>query len=439
MQQEGEMEMAQQMTSMSKEMDVSREMGMNGHGGHLYMQTNEINNVVIHYHRSANGTLTEVERVATGGAGSGTFKPISGQESAPNAFEGAGSVILTPDRKFLFATNGGDNSVSSFAVGERGGLKLIDTKPTGNAVEGKSGTAKSLAYSPSKDMLYVVHSFGPDHIRLMSVSSDGKLTPRMERYTANTPEKPHRVPTMGALSPDEKFLLVGTTFDVPIAISGTYPDGSPIVWVTGPDGKPKSVASNAPDPDGIVIFRVNANGTLGDPSFQDGGGGSPFYIAFLHNRPDTFIVGYAVGDGVSMCRIDEDGRIGVGKLVPVDTRRGKIAELCWLSVSPDDRLLYGTVFGYSNVITFHIDGPEIRVAKDPACPIVEGDGTFRGLCGDISSGPSDNWVSPDGGFLYQIYGNASKLVGYATKPDGSLEEVTSVAIPYNCPEGLAGF
>jgi 6-phosphogluconolactonase (cycloisomerase 2 family) len=439
MQQEGEMEMAQQMTSMSKEMDVSREMGMNGHGGHLYMQTNEIKNVVIHYHRSANGTLTEVERVATGGAGSGTFKPISGQESAPNAFEGAGSVILTPDRKFLFATNGGDNSVSSFAVGERGGLKLIDTKPTGNAVEGKSGTAKSLAYSPSKDMLYVVHSFGPDHIRLMSVSSDGKLTPRMERYTANTPEKPHRVPTMGALSPDEKFLLVGTTFDVPIAISGTYPDGSPIVWVTGPDGKPKSVASNAPDPDGIVIFRVNANGTLGDPSFQDGGGGSPFYIAFLHNRPDTFIVGYAVGDGVSMCRIDEDGRIGVGKLVPVDTRRGKIAELCWLSVSPDDRLLYGTVFGYSNVITFHIDGPEIRVAKDPACPIVEGDGTFRGLCGDISSGPSDNWVSPDGGFLYQIYGNASKLVGYATKPDGSLEEVTSVAIPYNCPEGLAGF
>src|ERR1700722_1081490 len=62
-----------------------------------------------------------------------------------------------------------------------------------------------------------------------------------------------------------------------------------------------------------------------------------------------------------------------------------------------------------------------------------------GFCGDVSSGPSDNWVSPDGAFLYQIYGNASKLVGYATKLDGSLEEVTSVAIPYNSPEGLAGF
>lgn len=425
---------------MPKEMmGMSREMGMNGRGGHLYMQTNEVRNAIIHYHRSANGTLTEVERVVTSGAGSGTFKPISGQESAPNSFEGAGSVILSADRKFLFATNGGDNSVSSFAVGEHGKLTLIDCKSTGNPVEGKSGTAKSLAYSPTKGMLYVVHSFGPDHIRLMSVSSDGKLTPRMEKYTCNTPEKPHRVPTMGVLSPDEKFLLVGTTFDVPIAISGTYPDGSPILWVPGTDGKPRSVASNIHEPDGIVIHRVNADGTLGEGSFQDGGGGSPFYIAFLHNRPDTFIIGYAVGDGVSLGRIDEDGRIGVGKIVPIDTRRGAIAELCWLSVSPDDRRLYATVFGYSNISTFDIDGLEISVAKDPACPDVEGDGTFRGLCGDVSSGPSDNWVSPDGAYLYQIYGNASKLVGYATKPDGTLEEVTSVAIPYNSPEGLAGF
>ena len=420
--------------SMSKGMAMS-----NGRGGHLYMQTNEVKNFIIHYHRSATGTLDEVERVATGGAGSGTYKPISGQESAPNSFEGAGSVILAPDRKFLFATNGGDNSVSSFAVGDQGRLSLIDTKPTGNAVDGKSGTAKSLAYSPSKGMLYVVHSFGPDHIRIMSVSKDGKVTPRRERYTANTPEKQHRVPTQGVLSPDEKFLLVGTTFDLPVAISGTYPDGSPILWVTGTDGKLRSIASNAPDPDGIVVFRVNADGTLGEPSFQDGGGGSPFYIAFLKSRPDTFIIGYAVGDGVALGRIDDNGRIRVGKVVPIDTRRGKIAELCWLAVSPDDRLLYATVFGYSNITSFRIDGLELKVAKDPACPDVEGDGTFRGLCGDVSSGPSDNWVSPDGAFLYQIYGNASKLVGYATKPDGALEEVTSVAIPYNCPEGLAGF
>ena len=425
---------------MPKEMSMSNEMSTpNGRGGHLYMQTNEVRNAVVHYHRSTNGTLTEVERVATGGAGSGVFKPISGQDSAPNAFEGAGSVILSPDRRFLFATNGGDNSVSSFSVSNDGKLILLETKPTGNAVEGRSGTAKSLAYDASRGMLYVLHSFGPDHLRLMSVGGDGKLTPRMERYTANTATKLNRVPTMSVISPNGKFLLVGTTFDLPIAISGMYPDGSPILWVQGPDGKYKVVASNAPDPDGLVVFRINSDGTLSGPSFHDGGAGSPFYIAFLHNRPDTFVIGYAVGDGVAMGHIDEDGRIGIGPLEPIDTSNGKPAELCWLAVSPDDRSLYGTNFGYSNISSFRLDGGEISVAKDPACPKVRGDGTARGLCGDITSGPSDNWITPDGAFLYQIYGNASRLVGYATQPDGSLSEVTSVKIPYNCPQGLAGF
>src|SRR5262247_2588570 len=118
------------------------EMSMPKESGHLYMQTNEIRNCIIHYNRSASGVITEVERVATGGTGSGTFKPISGQDSAPNAFEGAGSVILTADRRFLFTTNGGDNSVSSFRVEDDGRLMLLDVKPTGNPVEGRSGTAK---------------------------------------------------------------------------------------------------------------------------------------------------------------------------------------------------------------------------------------------------------------------------------------------------------
>src|SRR5262245_57113760 len=148
--------------SMSKDKKMSRDMEMmapNGQGGHLYMQTNETRNVIVHYRRSADGTLTEIERIATGGRGSGTYKPISGQDSAPNAFEGAGSVILSPDRRLLFATNGGDNSVSSFRLGKDRRLTRLDVKPTGNAVEGKSGTAKSLTYAPAKGMLYVLHSF----------------------------------------------------------------------------------------------------------------------------------------------------------------------------------------------------------------------------------------------------------------------------------------
>ena len=280
------------------------------------------------------------------------FKPISGQESAPNAFEGAASIILTPDRRFLFTTNGGDNSVSSFRVGEDGRLTLLDCQPTGNPVEGRSGTAKSLAYAPSRGTLYVLHSFGPDHVRLMSVDGQGKLTARPERYTVNTHDKPNRVSTMVVVSPDEKLVFVGTTFDEPIVTTGLYPDGSPMLWVQRGGGAFHSIASNTPDPDGLAVFPLREDGSLGTAKFYDAGGGSPFYIAFLHGRPDTFVIGYAVGDGCSMGTIEKDGKVNIGKLVKIDTSAGLPSELCWLAVSPDDRTIYATNFGYSNISSY---------------------------------------------------------------------------------------
>ena len=429
---------------MMNEMNQMNQMSVSmRHGGHLYMQTNEIRNCVIHYLRAPDGTISEAERVLTGGAGSGTYKPVSGEESAPNAYEGAASVILTPDRRFLFATNGGDNSVSSFSVGDDGRLTLIDVKRTGNIVSGRfgeafgrSGTAKSLAYSPSCGTLYVLHSFGPEHIRLMSVDKDGRLYPRPEGYTMNTPEKPHRIATTTALSPDERFLIVGTTFDQPATAN---PDGSPILWVKGMNGDAHLIASNAPDPDGLGVFRLNGDGSLNGPTFHDGGAASPWFPLFLHHRPDHFLIGYAVGDGVAMGRIDADGKIEMGPIAHVDTTGGRPSELCWMSVTPDERFVFATNFGYGYLTSFVIDGDVISVAQDPACPTVPGDGKWRPLNGTITSGPSDSWVSPDGAYLYQIYGNASKLTGYAVQPDGSLSEISSVQIPYNSPQGLAGF
>jgi 6-phosphogluconolactonase (cycloisomerase 2 family) len=398
--------------------------GDKGRGGHLYMQTNETQNAIIHYLWSASGTLTEAERILTNGAGSGGFSPIY-LISRPNDFEGAGSVILTPDRRFLLTTNAGDNSVSSLGVGEDGGVTLLDVKPTGNPATGRSGSADSLAYAPSSRTLFVLHCFGPDHIRLMSVDSEGKLTARPERYSVNTQNKTDRVTTSATLSPDERFLLIGNIMD-------ERPS-------TNPDGTPKYVIANISDPDGLVVFPVRGDGTLGAPSFHDGGGAVVFYMAFLNSRPDSFLIGTAIGDGVVMGSIDADGRTSVGPLVPLDTSAGKPSELCWLAITPDDRLVFTTNFGYSNISSYRIEGTELTIAKDPACPGVPGDGTFRAFNGNVSSGPSDSWVTPDGAYLYQIYGNAAKLVGYAIQPDGSLNETTNVSIPYNSPQGLAGF
>src|SRR5262249_53719676 len=153
------------------------------------------------------------------------------------------------------------------------------------------------------------------HLRLMSVDGQGKLKARPERYTVNTKDKTDRVPTMAVLSPDGKFLLVGTTFDQPPVRTGFYPDGSPILWVKRPDGKWKVIASNAPDPDGLVVFPLRDDGMLGAARFHDAKAGSPFYIAFLNRRPDTFVLGYAVGDGCAMGTIGGDGKLNIGPLV----------------------------------------------------------------------------------------------------------------------------
>jgi lactonase family protein with 7-bladed beta-propeller len=405
------------------------------HGGHLYVQTNELKNSIIHYVRLPNGVITELERVLTGGSGSGGYNPIVDKDT-PNNFEGARSVILSPDNRLLFATNAGDNSVSSLAVGEGGTLTLVDAKRTGNVVPGRSGSAKALAYDSATSTLFVCHALGPDHIRLMAVGKDGGLTARPERYTVNTPDKPNRVATTGTLSPDGRFFIVGTTFDEP---AKPNPDGSPILWASHNGDAPHSVASNAPDPDGLVVFPVTGHGGLGEGLFQDGGGASPWFPHFLHNRPDTFVIGYAVADGLALATLDEHGKVATGPVVKIDTSAGLPSELCWLSVSPDDKWVFATNFGYSYVTSYRLEGNVLSVAKDPACAKVRGNGTFRALNGTVSSGPSDNWLTEDGAFFYQVYGNAAKLVGYAVRSDGSLDEITSADIPYNSSQGLVGF
>jgi hypothetical protein len=59
------------------EMRKSKEMSKSdSRGRHVYLQTNESRNAIIHYRWAASGALTGVERVATGGAGSGDLSPI---------------------------------------------------------------------------------------------------------------------------------------------------------------------------------------------------------------------------------------------------------------------------------------------------------------------------------------------------------------------------
>src|SRR5205814_5618754 len=104
----------------------------------------------------------------------------------------------------------------------------------------------------------------------------------------------------------------------------------------------------------------------------------------------------------------------------------------WLQVTSDNSLVLATNFGYGTVSTYRLVQGRLSLLQDPANKAIPGNGTFRAVNGLVSSGPSDSWLT--------LFGNASVLVSYRLdKTSGKLTEIGRNPIPYNSPQGLAGF
>jgi len=380
--------------------------------GNVYTQTNETKNQIINFRRATDGRLMEVQRVPTTGKGTNGYAPLTGEESTPDSLISSNAVIVSRDRKYLFAVNAGDNTVSSFAVGMDGMLSLTDTQPTGNPVMGRTGTASSLAYNDRDMTLYVSHSIGPNHIRAFAVMG-GKLTLKMDVGTVNLPGMDDRVPTQIAVSPDHRFLIACVLLDARPDASGLTP------------AKEKN----------LVLFPIGMNGALGEPMFKNSGGVTPFANAFLNGKQNTFVTVLAAESAAVLSTLAANGNVETSKPSKIDVgMSAEPSEICWISISEDDRFAFGANFGYGTVSTFRIDENGVAVKMSTAASEM-GDGTFKGLAGVASSGAGDNAVS--GGFLFQLYANASKLVGYKIGDDGRLTKVSEVPVPRNSTQGLA--
>src|SRR6266849_4197535 len=107
--------------------------------GHVYILNNPGGaNSISAFNRSADGTLTFVSTTVIGGQGSG-----SGLGSQ-------GSLILSPDRNWLFAVDAGSNQISVVAVDFRGNLSPVSVSSSGGV------HPVSLTYSDNR--LYVVNA-----------------------------------------------------------------------------------------------------------------------------------------------------------------------------------------------------------------------------------------------------------------------------------------
>jgi 6-phosphogluconolactonase len=138
----------------------------NFHAGAVYVLTNQVENAVAVFHRSAQGTLTPAGEFPTGGAGDPV--PPGGGGPAPDPLASQGALILGRGNQLLFAVNAGSNQVSVLKI--RGGaLDLVDVVD--------SGGTRPISLTLHEGLLYVLNAGGTPNITGFSVGDDGTLTP----------------------------------------------------------------------------------------------------------------------------------------------------------------------------------------------------------------------------------------------------------------------
>src|SRR4030095_11468895 len=143
-----------------------RTVPRNFHAGAVYVLTNQVENAVAVFNRSAQGTLTPAGEFATGGAGDPV--PPGGGGPGPDPLASQGALILGRSNQFLFAVNAGSNQISVLRI--RGStLDLVDVAD--------SGGTRPISLTLHENLLYVLNAGGSPNITGFSVGDDGTLTP----------------------------------------------------------------------------------------------------------------------------------------------------------------------------------------------------------------------------------------------------------------------
>jgi len=256
----------------------------------VYTLMNQVSgNAVAIFQRAADGTLTAVGTVATGGTGTG-----SGLGSQ-------GALALSDDGRWLFAVNAGSNDVSILRV-TPAGLVLTSRVPSGGTLP--------ISLTVHGNLLYVLNGGGSGNIAGFALDNGGGATsiPGAIRPLSG----PNVGPAEVAFSPNGRWLIV------------------------------TEKNTNAFD-----IYAVGPDGVAGAPTLEASAGIQPFGFTF-GLRNELFITEAASGS-VSSYVIGSSGTpVLVSGAVPTDQ-----AAPCWAAVTKDGRFVYtanahaGTISGFA--------------------------------------------------------------------------------------------
>lgn len=378
--------------------------------GKVYAMTNAASdNTVVVFARGADGSLTQLQEVSTGGLGSGpgVLPPPLPIAPGPDPLQSQDGLRLSDDGRFLLAVNAGSNEVSVFRV-TPAGLELVEKTYSGGIFP------VSIAI----------------HRRIVYVLNEGENSSFI----------------LGGIGNVTGFLLdpSGHLRQIPNSTRNLAADSGAADVLFNPEGDRLMVTERFTNR--MDMFTMREDGLTGEERIIQSNGPGPFAASFGQEHliavteSSTFLVngratGVTNGSTMSTYRLRQDGEVEtISKSIPLNATAS-----CWVRFTPDHHFAY-TTNGGSGTISI------VAVADD-------GTLTYKGaaIAGGPFSGVVDMDITPDGKFLYVLEPlgavanipplgplppTAGRLQGFRIEADGSLTPLTTVGTFPFATQGL---
>src|SRR6266508_3461551 len=329
--------------------------------GGVYVLTNQVDNTVAVFRRTADGMLTPAGEFPTGGAGD----PVpQGTDPATDPLASQGALILDRGHQFLFAVNAGSNQISVLRISQAG-LDLIDVVD--------SGGVRPISLALHENLLYVLNEGGTPNITGFTVGTDGTLTP-----------------LAGSTQP-----LIGDTAADPAQVSFN-PDGTLLV-VTEKAGNR------------IDTYTIDENGLPSAPIDNASNGMTPFGFAF--SNPGFLVVSEAFGGtpSASAASSYSAGDDGVLSVISGSVPNSQTAS-CWVVITNNGHLAFVSNTGSGTISSYNL------TSNDGTLTLV------NSVAGDTgaNSAPIDVALNVSSHFLYVLAGGLQSVISFRVEHDGSL-------------------
>ena len=409
-------------------------------------------NTIITYSRAADGTLTPIGPVLTGGNG-GDFDGGEGLDPLISAY----ALTKTRDNSFMLAVNAGSNTITALPINED--YSLGEPQSIGTSAVGPN----SIDSYPAPESMEGVNSL--------------VLVTNITRQEFLAGGEPMHRGTLDAfwLLDDGTFQSAGDSVDLDNRPSCVYisPDGAYAIVASinaGAAGLDVGATDNTGadsvatgNQDEVVLFSING----GNLTRLDGVTSTLRGNADQRNLPSAIGSQIVEGDNGRLFAVVtearefqpngappafnqlQDGSVSTWEIVGdrldfIETVNsgtdGSGRTACWLDFSDEDTFFVSNAIE-SELVTYSFDNGNIALVNGSAAsgapapavaPTEEGATPF-----DETQGWIDMWISDDGEFLYQLYG-LDGTIGIFRIEGNSLIPVEEVRgnLPENNTQGI---